>query len=809
MKQVLLTHTLTSTGSNRHINQDSAKTRAKNIAKSNQWGWGEQLADAVQVGAISGLLWLLLAWSGDLLASEQTSYQQAAEPNHTEDLNSGLLQYQNDAGEVLIDIPLETHVSMQISGWVNRVQVRQTFKNPTDDWLSGKYLFPLPTNAAVDGLKMHIGSRVIEGQIQTKAKAKKTFAAAKAAGKRASLVEQKRPNMFTSAVANLGPRETLIVEVNYQELVDYDAGEFSLRFPMTITPRYRSQASQPEGGLAQALKEQSSARLESGAYWWPKTETRQKALTGRATDSDEVLDNGVRVSMNINLDGGIGLAELSSTYHDITKVYDEQGNYQISLKPGYRADRDFELRWRLATGEQPQAVMFHQLGRTYPEQRSYNVKGEDTASQSISGSQQLGSVPSRAQERESYQLLMVMPPHMDATTSAVLPRELILVVDTSGSMSGDAMIQARQATLEALEGLAPQDSFNIIAFNHQVSKFAPQSIPVNPQNISQAKRFVQRLISDGGTELGLAMQAALLDPQSLPTESEQTQQQKLRQVIFMTDGAIQDEKSLFNLIQNSLGVTRLFTVGIGSAPNSHFMQRAAHIGRGSYTYIGKTSEVRSKMKSLLNKVASPVLTDIELAYADGTVPDYWPSPITDLYFGEPILITIKSKPSQLQPIQISGQIAGQFWSQRVDVSIPTKPMEGETEISQTEAMKPVQGSAKGLDLVWARQQISALALQENPMTASKIKQQITGLALSYHLVSKHTSLVAVDVTPARPSQAVMNEGVVRSLRPHHQLAPMPQTASSSLLYIQLGMGLMIVSALWLLLCFRRQRGIAI
>ncbi|MCD8475787.1 MAG: VWA domain-containing protein, partial [Shewanella fodinae] len=164
------------------------------------------------------------------------------------------------------------------------------------------------------------------------------------------------------------------------------------------------------------------------------------------------------------------------------------------------------------------------------------------------------------------------------------PRELILVIDTSGSMAGDAMAQAKSAVLYALSGLKPQDSFNILAFSSDVQPLAPQALPVTAHNIGLAQQFVRSLEANGGTEMAKALQLALpFTGDTVANESDAA----LRQVIFMTDGAVGNEDQLFTLIRDRLGNNRLFTIGIGSAPTVILVRRAAELG-GALSPISAT-----------------------------------------------------------------------------------------------------------------------------------------------------------------------------------------------------------------------------
>ncbi|MGB5719992.1 MAG: VIT domain-containing protein, partial [Woeseiaceae bacterium] len=158
---------------------------------------------------------------------------------------TGSLMWRMEQGYTTATL-LNTDVDMKISGLVARVVLRQEFRNDGAEWVEGIYVFPLPEGAAVDRMRLRIGDRLIEGDIQEKEHAKKTFEAARRAGKKTSLVQQQRANLFTTAVANVAPKERVVVEIEYLEDVRYEDGRFSIRFPTTLTPRYISGHALPD-----------------------------------------------------------------------------------------------------------------------------------------------------------------------------------------------------------------------------------------------------------------------------------------------------------------------------------------------------------------------------------------------------------------------------------------------------------------------------------------------------------------------------------------------------------------------------------
>ena len=686
-----------------------------------------------------GLLFVIYASITTAFASP-SGYQE-------DDIAQGTLEYFQQ-NQVIQAFALDTQVSMDVSGLLNRVTVKQVFINDSDQWVNGRYLFPLPENAAVDSMQLRIGDKVIAGQIQPKKQALQTFENAKKQGKQASLLQQQRRNLFTSDVANLGPHEQLVVEISYQQKVEYRDGLFSLRFPLAITPRYNPQADR--------TTEQPPLAMPSSA----NTATTVKHVR-------PALD----VKMQVNIDAGFELTSLDSLYHPI-KQSNVGNHYSVNFAGKQIADRDFVLQWQANVGAVPQAATFYQTGKTH--------LADNSDERSETAQRQPNPV-----DNNLYSLVMLMPPSVEVSEQHLIARELILVIDTSGSMSGQSITQAKQALQFALAGLRDIDSFNIIEFNSDVTMLSATPLSANSRNIGKANRFIQSLDADGGTEMRIALQTALVDSVQQDFDQTDTHSEMLRQVIFMTDGAVGNEHELYQLINDQLGDSRLFTVGIGSAPNSDFMRRAATMGRGTFTYIGKESEVQQKIEQLLNKIEQPVLTNIGLYYLDGSVPDYWPTTISDLYQNEPLWVSIKSASHQQQPIIVSGSINGQYWQQQLDF-----------EENQ---------AAKGIDLLWANAQITSLELYKDNASRDRVNKQVEALGLLYHLVTSQTSLVAVDVTPVNP---LVDNPIDVQLQPHmpHGLNAaqssqvLPQTGTASRLWLLIGfslLGLGLLHYLWL------------
>jgi Ca-activated chloride channel homolog len=648
---------------------------------------------------------------------------------HPRRVTSGTLLWR--AGdEGLVPAPaLDTRVELRVTGMVARATVHQEFVNPATVWAEGIYVFPLPEDGAVDHLRMRVGDRVIEGVIGERAVARQAYETARQEGRRASLVEQERPNIFTTSVANIPPGAAITVEIEYQQVVRYDGGEYRLRFPMVVAPRYIP----------------GTPVSPTSTGWMPDTDQVPDAsrITPPVQDPSRGPINPVTI--RIALDAGVPLSRLESPSHAIQTAPLAAGATLVELAQGpVPADRDFELMWQPVAEAAPTAALFAESGRD-----------------------------------ATFALLMVMPPAPETLVPSV-PREVIFVLDNSGSMQGGSMEQAKAALTLALGRLQPADSFNVMRFNHTTDAVFAAALPATPLNVRAAARWVAGLRANGGTEMLAALQRALDGRQRV---------ERLRQVIFLTDGAVGNEERLFAVIRERLGDSRLFTIGIGSAPNSHFMREAARLGRGSFTFIGTPSEVQDKMLALFRKLESPALTDLRLELAGGAVAEVLPERIPDLYRGEPVVVALKA-PALPPTVTLRGTLGGMPWEQSI-------------------ALHAAEPGA-GLHVHWGRALIGALLDRRHAgVSEDDTRTAVIRVALEHHLVSAYTSLIAVDVTPARPGDAALESHPLRTNLPHGweytAVFGMGQGATPGPLHVVLGLALLALAAVALML---GRRGLA-
>lgn len=644
---------------------------------------------------------------------------------------AGMLHFTDNAGQWQEPaLVLDSDFDIQISGLIADTRLLRHFRNTSDRWREGVFVFPLPENASVYGLTMKVGDRTIVGEVKAKAEARKTYQAAKKSGRQAANVEQQRPNLFTARVANIPPGETIAVELHYQQPVEYRAGEFSLRLPTTLTPRYmpgKPLAEQPkqwQGGWATATTQVPDAGAIS-------------PYTVRAGDLPETSH---RASIHLTIQAGLPLARVFSPTHALETRIDGQ---TIDVQPeGGKVlmDRDFVVRWQPVAGKEPAAAVFHQHWNN-----------------------------------QDYLLAMIVP---GVAQTKALPRELVFVIDTSGSMGGEPIRQARAALQRGLDTLTPGDRFNVIQFNSQTQALFMQPQAASANNIARALRYVDQLQANGGTEMAPALTMALESPAS----QSELPDKLVQQVVFITDGSVGNEAALFAQIRRQLGDKRLFTVGIGSAPNMHFMREAARWGRGVYTAIQDTSDVGGPLQTLFSAMKAPVLTDIQVQWpTGGNAVESFPARPGDLFQGEPLVQVVRGV-APAGVLSISGRLpGGQRWKRSLDLQ--------------------QAATGQGLNRQWARQKIDGL-LDDERLDGNDQQPLITSLAVEYGLMSPYTSFVAVDDTPARPASAPATTENIPTLLPAGSTSGMlryPQTATIAPLLTALGLlGLMFAAAITLL-----------
>jgi Ca-activated chloride channel family protein len=550
---------------------------------------GEESMQRISGNLLKGEVRWRLAWSrwalallavATILAGWAKGGQQDEAPPSPR-VSEACLLYRSPISGRFESVPLvHTDVALDVRGLAVAATVTQQYVNNTNEPIEAVYIFPLPHGAAVYDMEIRIGNRVIRSVIREREEAKRVYEAAKSEGKRAALVEEERPNIFTASVANLMPSDHVDMRLRYVEALRWEDARVRLVFPMVVGPRYI-----------------------------PGTQATGHDGTGWSTDTDAVPDasritppvrnpesrSGHDISLGVDLDAGFEFGAVKSVSHEISVRRLADGRQHVELATGATIpNKDFVLEVQQAESTKPKTALF-----LSPE--------HDTG--------------------ETHFLLTAFPPTVQPTKR--VPVEMLYMIDISGSMAGTSIQQARGALLQALDRLNPGDRFGILAFNNSYYEFASEPLAATTENLAAARRYVERLEAGGGTEMLPALLHLMRKPE-IPGY--------LRHIILLTDGDLGNEEEIFAALRHDLGGARLYTVAIGSAPNFFLATKMAQFGRGSFTHIADISEIREQMGRLLESIESPVLTDVRLSFEGVELAEIYPQRLPDLFLRQPLLV---------------------------------------------------------------------------------------------------------------------------------------------------------------------------
>ncbi|MFH1620231.1 MAG: VIT domain-containing protein [bacterium] len=593
------------------------------------------------------------------------------------DTGEGSLQAVSEGGDSAGTsriLPLKhTDVKAEISGFTAEVRVTQVFTNPADKPIEAVYVFPLPENAAVNEMILTVADRVIKGHIKKREEARDIYEKARAAGKTAALLDEERPNIFTQSVANIPPGHEIKVTLKYIQNLAYDRSVYKFVFPMVVGPRY--------------IPGEKTGKAGSGwAY-----DTEQVKDASRITPP--VVRPGQRsgrdISVAVRLNAGIAVKNIRSSSHEIIMKVLNESQAEVSLDPDDRIpNKDFLLTYEPAGRAVDAAVLAHKDGE------------------------------------EGYLTLMVQP-KADFPLSMITPKELVFALDVSGSMSGFPVETAKETALRCLEGMNPDDTFQIFSFASGNRLHFEKPLKNTPENVALGRSVINSLHGGGGTEMLEAMRKVLEFPKDPG---------RMRIILFMTDGQIGDDTRILAFIKEHLNDCRIFPLGVGSSPNRYLLEEMAVMGRGTVQYVHhdeKPARVEKVIETFYDRIAKPVLTDLSVDWKGLDILDASPALMPDLFAGQPVFMHARYKKSGKARIAIAGRLKGKPWEMRLNVDLPAK----ETANS---AMGPL----------WARARITDLTRSMYGKEDGNAKERIIQLALKHRLVTAYTSFVAVDESVA-------------------------------------------------------------
>ncbi len=587
--------------------------------------------------------------------------------------SSGALVRLDRRGEPAEPCPLKhTAVKAEISGFLARVNVTQEFENPFTDKIEAVYVFPLPPKAAVDDMTIYVADRTVRGKIKRREEARAIYEAARSRGQLAGLLNQERPNVFTQSVANIPPGAKVKVVISYVETLKFDEGIYEFSFPMVVGPRYMP----------------GKATGRSGGGWSPDT----SGVPDGSKISPPVARPGTRaghdISIEVALDAGVPIDMLVSKTHEIDLDRPSLRRASIRLKnKAVLPNKDFILQYDAVGRRIQDAVLAH-----------HGSKG-------------------------GFFTLILQPPER-VTAAEVTPKELVFVLDTSGSMSGFPIEKAKEVIKLALDGLYPKDTFNLITFAGDTHLLFPQPVSASPENLRKAQEFLASRRGGGGTEMMKAIRAAL-DPSD--------RQEHVRIVCFLTDGYVGNDLEIVGEVTRHPNA-RVFSFGIGGSVNRFLLDKMAEEGRGEVEYVALNDDGSAAARRFHDRVRHPLLTDITLEWNGLAVADVYPRRIPDLFSAKPVVLSGRYTRPGGGILRLRGKLAGKDFVREIRADFPAREPRHDV-----------------LATLWARERIEDLMSQDwtgvqHSNMRGDLREQITRVALEHRLMTQFTSFVAVEET---------------------------------------------------------------
>lgn len=555
-----------------------------------------------------------------------------------------------------------TDVKGKISGNISRVEVTQTFQNPYDKPLEAIYVFPLPDQAAVDDMEIKIGDRVIKGDIKKREEAKEIYDRARKEGRTAGLLEQERDNIFTQSLANIKPGEQIKVTIRYTESLKFEQGDYEFVFPMVVGPRYIPGAAiDPKGNTTQVP---DASRINPPVL---KPETR----------------SGNDITVSLQIDAGVPIRNLYSTSHRID-VQNNGETMQLKLAAGDNIpNKDLIVRYKISSDLTQPTIL-----TTTTDQGSH--------------------------------FATYLIPAIAYRADQIVHKDVVFLMDTSGSQSGDPIIKSRELMRRFINGLNPNDTFTIIDFSSTTRQLSSYPLQNTVANRQKAMNYIDQVDANGGTELMNGINAVTNFPSS--------SNGRIRSVVLITDGYIGNDNEVIAAVQKNLKPgNRLYSFGVGSSVNRYLLERVAEMGRGTSRVVRQDEPTEEVAEKFFRQINNPVLTNIQVKWeGEGSAPEIYPSNAPDLFAEQPLVLFGKKGDRANGKLKITGIAAGgERYEQTLDVNFGK------------------DNSNLGIAQLWGRARIKDLMNQMFGGEVKSLVDAVTQTALNYRLLSQYTAFVAV------------------------------------------------------------------
>ncbi len=586
-------------------------------------------------------------------------------------------------------LPLaRVEIAARVAERVAGVTVAETFHNPYAEALEAVYIFPLAGGAAINDFELRVGARVVRGKVDERTEARRQYRRALSEGKRAALLEQERDDVFTVGVGNLPPGEEVTVKVTYSErLPFFEDGTTELRLPLVVAPRYIPGTPLEGASVGDGVEPDTDVVPDASRITPPRLAPGFDPKVALAIEVELLADGEPR--------------DLACSQHAIrtrTRTSLGAAAFKVALaREDEPLDRDFVLRWRLA-GDKVQSSL---------------LVARDPAG------------------GPAFAMLAVVPPRREGFLG--LARDVVFVLDRSGSMSGVKMASAARACSILLHTLGPRDRFAIVAFDDRLEWLAKPArgperwVAAGEAGMEDGDRFLRSIGARGGTELDQALGAALGHVAGRADAAG-----RAPVVVLLTDGQVGDESRVLKRIQKEVGEARVFTIGIDTAVNDAFLKRLANLCGGTSTFVVPGAALEDALAGIGREIGAPLVVDVRLE-DDGAGLDpgsIAPARVPDLFAGRATTVFCRLARPRGGALRIRGR--------RVDG--------GSVEASTEIAVKAHEIDLPEIAHLWARARVADLEdrYRLEPAEQERLKKEIVDLARRHTLLTRFTAFVAVD-----------------------------------------------------------------
>ena len=587
-------------------------------------------------------------------------------------------------GEKKATLPLAgVKITAQVADRVATVIMTETFHNPYPEHLEAVYIFPLPGGADVNDFEMRVGNRVIRGKVEERGEARKQYQQAVDSGKRAAIMEKERDDVFTVQVGNIPPNEEITVKITYSErLPFFEDGAAELRLPLVVAPRYIPGQALDRNSVGDGVEQDTNLVPDASRISPPRLA--------------EGFDPKVALGIDVTLmwDEADELGEIHNLCCSQHATRTSAGREGIKVSLAYDNEllnRDFVLRWTLSGKKLRPSLLFH-----------------------------------RDSEGKAYGMLSLIPPYNEGQNKQA--RDVVFVLDKSGSMQGIKMSSAARACALLINTLGPDDRFAIQVFSSYVEWFNGSHyqkdgrfISADSAGIEQAEKYLRGVMADGGTEMHPALNQAI---EVLAYRRNHIN--RVPVIVMLTDGEVGNESHILKEMQQKLGDSRLFTIGIDTAVNQGFLQRLADIGQGTATFVTPGAQLEEALVNVGREIGVPLIVDLSIeGVGQGLdLESIAPTKIIDLFSGRATTTFFTAQ--DVDKVRVKGRYPN---GDRFEVIVSGKEI-----------------SLPAIAQLWAKTKINDLEdrYRIDSHLQSQIKQEIISLSVQHKILTKFTAFVAID-----------------------------------------------------------------